>query len=119
MIACPVASRLSWRTKYLLVLVLCACVIAWITSLSHGRGRTREQVPTSAEKIEMDMDMERQDEVDEERMPKDLCPETSPLLREFHPKAAFSFFLYFNSRSFQLLYNNSSGALYLKKSVTQ
>lgn len=98
-------------------------MIAWITSLSDGRGRTREQVPTSAEKtgkdvqIEMEMDMERQDEVDEERMPKDLCPEKSPLLREFLPKAAFCFFLYFNSRCFQLLYNNnnSSGALYLKK----
>lgn len=69
-------------------------MIVWITSLSDGHShvKTPEQMLTSAEaqvqetrkeaQIEMEMDMERQDEVDEEWMPKDLCPETSPLLRE-------------------------------------
>lgn len=85
MVSCPVASRLTWRTKYLLLLVLCACVIVWITSYSDGHVKTPEMLPTSSGKepqIEMEMDMEEQDEVDEERMPRDLCPEKSPLLRE-------------------------------------
>ncbi|MCJ8748387.1 hypothetical protein PDJAM_G00164270 [Pangasius djambal] len=91
MAVCPVVSRLTWRAKYLLLLVLCACVIAWITSHTDGRVKTPEQVPTSDEaqiqkarketQMEVEMEMEQQEEVDEERKPKDLCPEKSQLLR--------------------------------------
>lgn len=99
MAVCPVVSRLTWRTKYLLLLVLCACVIVWITSYADGRVKTPEKVPTTAGKepqIKMEMDMEQQDEVDEERMPRDLCPEKSPLLRE----CGWQFYNLFYFRSF-------------------
>ncbi|XP_060769050.1 beta-1,4-galactosyltransferase 4 isoform X2 [Neoarius graeffei] len=73
----PVVSRLTWRTKYLLLLVLCACVIVWIVSISDSHVKTREQVLT-ATKARLE---KQQDEVDKERGVKDLCPEKSPLLR--------------------------------------
>ncbi|KAF5909542.1 beta-1,4-galactosyltransferase 4, partial [Clarias magur] len=96
MSVCPVVSRFTWRTKYLLLLVLCACVIAWITSLSDGRRKTSELVtpelvtpPAQAlvqktrqvTQIGTEVDMDKQDEVDEEHTSKELCPENSPLLR--------------------------------------
>ncbi|KAK2816105.1 hypothetical protein Q7C36_022376 [Tachysurus vachellii] len=89
MTACPVVSKLTWRTNYLILLVICAGVIMWITSLSESQVKMRLQVPTSAEvqkiKNELQMetvrDVEQQEEVEEvERTLKDLCPEKSPLL---------------------------------------
>ncbi|KAK3508981.1 hypothetical protein QTP70_015404 [Hemibagrus guttatus] len=87
MAKCPVVSRFTWRTNYLLLLVICACVIVWIMSLSESHVKTHEQVTTSAEAQTTN---ENEDERVVERMPKDLCPEKSPLLRgamrlEFRP----------------------------------
>lgn len=122
MSVCPVVSRFTRRTKYLLLLVLCVLVIAWITSISDGRWKTPELVTpelvtppaqTLVEKtrqttpIGMEVDMEKQDEVDEEHTSKELCPENSPLLREFYCETTFLHFIYlffFNSgcRNFSL-----------------
>lgn len=89
MAVCLVMSWLTWRSKYLLLLVLCACIIAWITYLSDGHVKTHERVLKSGEvqvqgnDEQIEMEMEKQDNVDEEQMPENLCPEKSPLLREF------------------------------------
>ncbi|XP_058239701.1 beta-1,4-galactosyltransferase 4 isoform X2 [Hemibagrus wyckioides] len=90
MAGCPVVSRLTWRTNYLLLLVICACVIVWITSLSESHMKMREQVTTSAKVQTKAKNEMKQGEAVVERMPKDLCPEKSPLLRgamrlEFRP----------------------------------
>lgn len=87
MAVCPVAYRFTWRTKYLLLLVFGVCMIVWIKSLASGYVKTPKQVLTSTEaqiqkeRTEGQMEMEQQDEVAEERMQEDLCPEKSPLLR--------------------------------------
>lgn len=99
MTACPVVSKLTWRINYLILLVICAGVIMWITSLSESQVKMRMQVPPSAEvqkikkepvrDVEMETvrDVEQQEEVEEVAITlKDLCPEKSPLLREFYCK---------------------------------
>lgn len=84
MAGCPVISRLSWRTNYLLLLVICVCVVVWIMSLSKSHMEMREQVTISAKVQTKAKNEVKQDEAGVERMPQDLCPEKSPLLREFY-----------------------------------
>ncbi|XP_072548694.1 beta-1,4-galactosyltransferase 4 [Salminus brasiliensis] len=43
---CPAVSRFTRKAKYLLLLGLCLCVLAWIATLSDGQVKTTEQVPT-------------------------------------------------------------------------
>lgn len=123
MAVCPIAYRFTWRTKYLLLLVFGVCMIVWIKSLASGYVKTPKQVLTSTEaqiqkeRTEGQMEMEQQDEVAEERMQEDLCPEKSPLLREFYCETTLSANPppYFNSGRSQATYNYSSAKQYLKK----
>ncbi|XP_049321478.1 beta-1,4-galactosyltransferase 4 [Astyanax mexicanus] len=43
---CPAASRFTRKAKYLLLLALCLCVLAWISTLSDGVLKEAELVPT-------------------------------------------------------------------------
>ncbi|TSL28239.1 Beta-1,4-galactosyltransferase 4 [Bagarius yarrelli] len=80
--------RLTWRTNYLLLLVLCASVIVWITSLFESQMTMAEPLPSSAEtrahtvknEVRLLKDMDQQDKVEDEMLQNDNCPEKSPLL---------------------------------------
>ncbi|XP_062844549.1 beta-1,4-galactosyltransferase 4 [Trichomycterus rosablanca] len=91
MAACPATFRLSRRTQYVLLLVLCVSVLAWVAAPTFSPTKTfREATQLQPDPGEAGEQPEPEKQVEETLIPvtkemeqelKDVCPETSPLLR--------------------------------------
>ncbi|CAL8365105.1 unnamed protein product [Lota lota] len=85
---CPSMLTVSRRGKYVLALLLCLSALAWIATYkwdtaraSHGHPVTL-RIPVKGDGSQVDLRQERvsPEVVSSGRMPKALCPESSPLL---------------------------------------
>ena len=106
---CPAVSWFTRKAKFLLLLALCLCVLAWIATLTNGPVKTTEQEPTlpqvqnegkkdaelkleegpersSAIRNQLDSPAEeeegQEEQGTEDKATKASCPDESPLLRE-------------------------------------
>ncbi|KAL7838050.1 hypothetical protein AOLI_G00264540 [Acnodon oligacanthus] len=105
---CPAVSLFTRKAKFLLLLALCLCVLAWIATLTNGPVKTTEQEPTlpqvqnegkkdgelklvegpeksSAIRNQLEKPAEEKEEQEEQgtedKATKASCPDESPLLR--------------------------------------
>ncbi|XP_076867616.1 beta-1,4-galactosyltransferase 4 [Brachyhypopomus gauderio] len=96
---CPTVYRFTRKTKCLLLLALCLCVLAWVAAFISGTVKPFELVPTQVQKwermgseVEAGLNTEpgglytptellQTKEKEEEELPKAPCPKKSPLLR--------------------------------------
>ncbi|XP_066517943.1 beta-1,4-galactosyltransferase 4 [Hoplias malabaricus] len=104
MSSCPAVSWFTRKVKYILLLIICMCVFAWIETLINGQLKTTELVATFSQqqnkeksRKEGDTQLERnteswtpakinkldpeEEEEDEGQATKSICPQESPLLR--------------------------------------
>lgn len=90
-------SKLMRKGKYLFLLLLCLCVVAWIATFSSDDGVKTAQEDLNPpddvkggggfRQLELESEMmqsmeEHVEDRAEEQAPKQSCPEHSPLLRE-------------------------------------